>query len=166
MVLRVRCLTAQRLPESGNTDSEIIDRWLEIIWLTLWAGRIVAKMLPWPVGLVSSLLTNNSKKWKDMSRQLEIPATLFFWALSIEISFLPIMKHNHKDGNTTTRPWEVTLNKIIISCLVGAVLNFVEKIIIQLIAISFHLVRNYEPLTVLPTMLALHDIPIPCTGVV
>lgn len=116
--------------------------WLEVIWLTLWGGRIVAKMLPWPVGLFSSLLTNNSKKWKDMSRQLEIPATLFFWTLAVEISFLPIMIHNHKDGNTTTRSWEVTVNKIIISCLVGAVLNLIEKIIIQLIAISFHL-RTY-----------------------
>ena len=116
--------------------------WLEVVWLTLWGGRIVAKMLPWPVGLFSSLLTNNSKKWKDMSRQLEIPATLFFWTLSAEISFLPIMIHNHKDGNTAARPWEVTVNKIIVSFLVGAVLNFIEKIIIQLIAISFHL-RTY-----------------------
>ena len=73
--------------------------WLEVIWLTLWCGRIVAKMLPWPVGLFSSLLTNNSKKWKDMSRQLEIPATLFFWTLAVEISFLPIM-------NTQPQRWK------------------------------------------------------------
>ena len=77
-----------------------------------------------------------------MCKQLEIPATLFFWALSVEISFLPIMVHNHLDGGTKTRPWEVTMNKVIISFLVGATLNFVEKIIIQLIAISFHL-RTY-----------------------
>ena len=116
--------------------------WLEVVWLTLWGARIVARMLPYPVGVVASMLTNNSKKWKDMSKQLEIPATLFFWALASEISFLPIMIHNHLDGNTTTKSWEVTVNKIIISILVGAVLNFVEKIIIQLIAISFHL-RTY-----------------------
>lgn len=77
-----------------------------------------------------------------MCKQLEIPATLFFWVLSIEISFLPIMIHNHIDGNATTKKWEVTLNKVIISLLVGASLNLVEKIIIQLIAISFHL-RTY-----------------------
>lgn len=116
--------------------------WLEIVWLTLWGGRIVAKALPWPVGILASLLTNNSKKWKDMCRQLEIPATLFFWALSTAISFLPTMVHNHLDGGTKTRPWEVTMNKIIISLLVGATMNFIEKIIIQLIAISFHL-RTY-----------------------
>ena len=52
------------------------------------------------------------------------------------------MVHNHLDGGTKTRPWEVTMNKIIISLLVGATMNFIEKIIIQLIAISFHL-RTY-----------------------
>jgi small-conductance mechanosensitive channel len=116
--------------------------WLEIVWLTLWAGRILAKCLPWPIGLVSSLFTNNSKKWRDMGKQLELPATLFFWWLAIEISFLPTMKNHHVNGDKTTKDWERTMNKVIIAFFVGVVLNFVEKIIIQLIAISFHL-RTY-----------------------
>ena len=116
--------------------------WLEIIWLTLWGGRIVAKALPWPVGLVSSIFTNNSKKWRDMCKQLEIPATLFFWLLAVLISFLPIMIHHHLEGGPKIRPWEVSMNKVIVSFFTGATLNFIEKIIIQLIAISFHL-RTY-----------------------
>lgn len=117
--------------------------WLEIVWLTLWAGRILAKCLPWPIGLVSSVFTNNSKKWRDMGKQLELPATLFFWWLAIEISFLPTMTNHHADGDRGAKRWEGTMNKVIVSFFVGAVLNFVEKIIIQLIAISFHL-RTYQ----------------------
>ena len=116
--------------------------WLEIIWLTLWGARIVAKALPWPVGLVTSIFTNNSKKWRDMCKQLEIPATLFFWMLAVLISFLPIMLHHHLDGSNKIRPWETAMNKIIISIFTGVTLNFGEKIIVQLIAISFHL-RTY-----------------------
>ncbi|KAB8303548.1 hypothetical protein EYC80_004955 [Monilinia laxa] len=116
--------------------------WLEIVWLTLWLARIIAKCIPYPMGILSSLFTNNSKKWRDLGRALEVPATLFFWWLAIEISFLPTMKNHHLNGNKTTRDWEVTLNKIIVSVFVGATLNFIEKIIIQLIAISFHL-RTY-----------------------
>nr|POF12998.1 putative mscs family protein [Quercus suber] len=117
--------------------------WLEIVWLTLWAGRILAKCLPWPIGLMSSLFTNNSKKWRDMGKQLELPATLFFWWLAIEISFLPTMVHHQKDfGADHTADWMGTTNKVLVSIFVGAVLNFFEKIIIQLIAISFHL-RTY-----------------------
>jgi small-conductance mechanosensitive channel len=117
--------------------------WLEIVWLTLWGGRIIAKMIPWPLGLIASLFTNNSKKWRDLGKQLEIPATLFFWMLAVEISFLPTMTNHHIGGNRQTKNWEETMNKVIIAFLVGAVLNFVEKIIIQLIAISFHL-RTYS----------------------
>ena len=117
--------------------------WLEIVWLTLWLARIIAKGIPVPFGLISSLFTNNSKKWRDLGKQLEVPATLFFWFLAIEISFLPTMKNHHVDGNKRTQQWETTTNKVIISLFIGVSLNFAEKIIIQLIAISFHL-RTYQ----------------------
>jgi small-conductance mechanosensitive channel len=117
--------------------------WLEIVWLTLWLARIIAKAIPVPFGLVSSLFTNNSKKWRDLGKQLEVPVTLFFWFLAIEISFLPTMKNHHVNGIKGTQQWETTTNKVIISLFVGVSLNFAEKIIIQLIAISFHL-RTYQ----------------------
>ncbi|KAB8265331.1 Mechanosensitive ion channel-domain-containing protein [Aspergillus pseudonomiae] len=116
--------------------------WLEIVWLTLWAGRIVAKCIPVAVGLLASIFTNNAKKWRDMAKQLELHGTFFFWWLGIEISFLPTMKNHHVDGNSGTRSWENTVNKIIISIFVWTILNYIEKIIIQLIAISFH-TRTY-----------------------
>ncbi|PYH38230.1 Mechanosensitive ion channel family [Aspergillus neoniger CBS 115656] len=116
--------------------------WLEIVWLTLWAGRIVSKLIPIPVNALASIFTNNAKKWRDLAKQLELHATLFFWWLGVEISFLPTMKNHHVDGNHTTRSWENTLNKIIISVFVWTILNLVEKFIIQLIAISFH-TRTY-----------------------
>ncbi|CZS89190.1 hypothetical protein WAI453_010358 [Rhynchosporium graminicola] len=126
----------------GDTHLFWFGIWLEIVWLTLWLGRLIAKCLPYPLGLISSLFTNNSKKWRDLGKALEVPASLFFWGLAIEVSFLPTMKNHHRGGNKATLPWETTVNKIIISIFVGLTLNFFEKIIIQLIAISFHL-RTY-----------------------
>ncbi|KAK7729612.1 hypothetical protein SLS57_002100 [Botryosphaeria dothidea] len=117
--------------------------WLEIIWLTLWAGRVLAKCLPWPIGLAASLFTNNGKKWRDMGKQLELPATLFFWWLAIIISFYPTMTNHHSNGRKDVKSWEKTMYKVLVSIFIGFVLNFVEKIIIQLIAISFHL-RTYQ----------------------
>lgn len=116
--------------------------WLEIFWLTLWAGRIVAKFIPVPVNIVAGAVTNNAKKWRDLAKELELPAALFLWWLAVEISFLPTMKNHHIRGGTATKDWEVVVNKIIISIFVGATLNLIEKFIIQLIAISFHL-RTY-----------------------
>lgn len=78
-----------------------------------------------------------------MGKQLELPATLFFWWLAIIISFYPTMTYHHSNGNKSIKGWEKTMYKVLISFFVGLILNFVEKIIIQLIAISFHL-RTYQ----------------------
>ncbi|KAF9883880.1 hypothetical protein FE257_002724 [Aspergillus nanangensis] len=116
--------------------------WLEIVWLTLWAGRVLTKCLPPLVGILASIFTNNAKKWRDMAKQLEIHGTLFFWWLGVEISFLPTMKNHHVDNDQRTRSWENTVNKIIIAIFVWTILNLIEKVIIQLIAINFH-TRTY-----------------------
>ena len=92
--------------------------------------------------MLVSIFTNNAKKWRDMAKQLEIHAALFFWWLAVEISFLPTMKNHHVDGNKATRSWENTLNKIIIVIFVWTILNLIGKVLIQLIAISFH-TRTY-----------------------
>ena len=102
----------------------------------------MAKTIPIPVGILASVFTNNAKKWRDMAKQLELHATIFFWWLGVEISFLPTMKNHHVDKDHRTRSWENTLNKLIISFFVWTVLNLIEKFIIQLIAISFH-TRTY-----------------------
>ena len=130
----------------GGVKLDWFGIWLEIVWLTLWLGRIIAKSLPWPIGLVSGLVTNNSKKWRDMGKQLELPATLFFWWLAIEVSFLPTMTNHYLNpppkGKDKVAPWMKTMNEVLVSVFVGVVMNFIAKIIIQLIAISFHL-RTY-----------------------
>ncbi|KAL4885212.1 Mechanosensitive ion channel-domain-containing protein [Aspergillus karnatakaensis] len=129
---------AYRDANVGGVELLWFSVWLEIVWLTLWAGRIVAKLLPTPVNIIASIFTNSSKKWRDVAKQLELPLTLFLWLLGVEISFLPIMKNNHVDGNKGTRSWENTVNKIIISIFVWTILNLVEKFLLQLIAMSFH----------------------------
>ncbi|KAJ5273646.1 hypothetical protein N7478_008771 [Penicillium angulare] len=116
--------------------------WLEIVWLTLWAGRIVSKALPIIVGILASIFTNNAKKWRDMARQLEIHFAMFLWWLGIEISFLPTMRNHPKTPYNGSRSWQNTVNKLIIVVFVWTILNLIEKVIIQLIAISFHL-RTY-----------------------
>ena len=74
------------------------------------------------MGLISSIFTNNSKKWRDMGKQLELPATLFFWFLAVEISFVPTMSY-HRVGGDGNQPWIAVANKIIISVFTGVTLK-------------------------------------------
>lgn len=78
-----------------------------------------------------------------MAKQLEIPATLFFWALAVFISFLPTTSNHPVGGGYATRHWQHIMQKVLIGFLILASFNFAEKILIQLIAISFHL-RTYS----------------------
>ncbi|KAI1745980.1 hypothetical protein F4680DRAFT_442251 [Xylaria scruposa] len=121
--------------------------WLEVVWLSLWAARITTSAMPYVLGLFGKITgSGHYSKWRDVGRQLELHLALFLWLLAILVSFLPIM-NNHKvparvpDESDTPYPdirWVDVVNKVIIAFFVLAVLNFVEKILIQWIAYSFH----------------------------
>jgi hypothetical protein len=104
--------------------------------------QIASKIVPYPVGILASAVTNGSKKWRDMAKMLEVPLTLFLWWLGIYVSFLPIMRNHHADGNSGTRYWEKNANIVLLCFFIASILNLIEKVIIQLIAISFHM-RTY-----------------------
>ena len=122
--------------------------WLEIVWGTLWASRIITAVLPSLFGVIASMVgSSNNKKWKDIGREMEFPTALFLWLLAVLCSFIPIM-NNHRsptgdwsDGRPDVN-WIGIVNKVIIALFVLAAMNFLEKIIIQWIATSFHL-RTY-----------------------
>ena len=148
VLLLIPLLVGVLLPQAqkacvGGVELVWFSVWLQIVWLTLWGGRVAAKIIPWPLGVISSLFTNNPKKWRDLGKALEVPVTVFFWVLAIEISFLPTMNNHHCDGNKSTLPWEDTMNSIIISLFVGVILNLIVKLILQLVAINFHL-RTFD----------------------
>ncbi|KIW56471.1 hypothetical protein PV05_05130 [Exophiala xenobiotica] len=147
-LLLIPILIGAFLPRAQNANVGGVELfwfgvWLEIVWLTLWAGRLAAWSIPYPLGVIASLFSNNAKKWRDLGRALELPATIFFWWLGIEISFLPTMRNHIASGSEPHPHWQDVMNKVLVSGLVAATLNFFEKIIIQLIAISFHL-RQYS----------------------
>ncbi|KAH9883480.1 Mechanosensitive ion channel-domain-containing protein [Xylariomycetidae sp. FL2044] len=126
--------------------------WLEVMWLSLWAARIATSILPPILNVGAKVMgSGNSKKWKDIGHQLELPTAIFLWMLAVFISFHPILD-SHKvaarvpDEADTAFPditWLSVVYKIIIAIFVLAVLNFVEKILIQWIAESFHM-RTYS----------------------
>lgn len=122
--------------------------WLEVIWLTLWASRIVTSIMPQVVAFVADTAgSTNHKKWKDIGRQLELPTALFLWLLAVLVSYHPILDTHRAaksgGGKSPDVPWIDIVYKVIIALFVLATLNLVEKILIKWIATSFHL-RTYS----------------------
>lgn len=124
--------------------------WLEIVWCSLWASRIIVATLPFWFGLGAKIVgSGNHKKWKDIGRQMEMPTALFLWMLGLISSFKPITD-NHRnsggswtDGNPPYITWIDVVWKVIIALFVLATSNWAEKILIQWIATSFH-IRTYS----------------------
>lgn len=121
--------------------------WLEIVWCSLWASRIIVATMPLWFGLVAKIIgSSNHKKWKDIGRQMEMPTAFFIWMLGLISSYKPITNHRSggtwTDGDPPTINWIDIVWKVIIALFVLATSNFAEKILIQWIATSFH-VRTY-----------------------
>ncbi|KAL2179060.1 Mechanosensitive ion channel-domain-containing protein [Thermothelomyces heterothallicus CBS 202.75] len=122
--------------------------WLEVVWLTLWAARIISSILPPIVAFIADTVgSTNHKKWRDIGRQLEFPTAMFLWLLAVLVSYHPILNHRvigpDEDNKTPYVTWIDVVYKIIIALFVLATLNLVEKILIKWIATSFHL-RTYS----------------------
>lgn len=116
--------------------------WLEIVWGSLWVSRMMTSLLP-PLfhSLARMVGSTNAKKWRDIGAQLELHVALFLWFLAILISFKPTNNGHRRgkpDKDDSGNDWVDVVNKVIIALFVLFTLNFVEKILIQWIATSFH----------------------------
>ncbi|OIW29665.1 hypothetical protein CONLIGDRAFT_575202 [Coniochaeta ligniaria NRRL 30616] len=137
-------------PVGGTNGVQLVwfGIWLEVVWLTLWAARLVTAIMPFILELGAKLGGSvNPTKWKDIGRQIELHMALFLWLLAVIASFLPIVNSHRVGVAPDTDPpyiqWIDIVQKVIIALFVLATLNFVEKILIQWIATSFHM-RTYS----------------------
>lgn len=117
--------------------------WLEVIWLSLWATRVITCLMPFAVAWIADTFgSSNHKKWRDIGRQLEFPTAMFIWMLVVLVTYNPILKDHRidkgEDANDKDSAWISIVYKIILAFFILAALNFAEKILIQWIASSFH----------------------------
>ncbi|KAL7945482.1 Mechanosensitive ion channel domain-containing protein [Trichoderma barbatum] len=118
--------------------------WLEIVWCSLWVTRMITNLIPPLFQSVARMVgSTNAHKWRDVGQRLELHTALFLWFLTILISFKPTMDGHRApvpdgDAGNVHMHWISVVNKVIIALFVLAALNFVEKILIQWIAQSFH----------------------------
>lgn len=117
--------------------------WLEIVWGTLWLSRMITSLMPAVFFTSAKLLGSTTpKKWKDIGAQLDLHTAIFLWFLAILISFKPTMNTHRVDVDpeeeNPEQNWISITEKVIIALFTLVTLNFVEKILIQWIASSFH----------------------------
>lgn len=105
--------------------------WIEISWLTLWAGKLVAHFLPFIFMFFCGVVSSGTRKYATVLRNLQIPLSLFFWGLGSWLSFKFMFENPNKS-------WADVIVRILLSLFLSSAVLLGEKFLVQLISISYH----------------------------
>jgi len=107
--------------------------WIEIGWLALWIGKLVAWLLAPALMFFTGVVSPGTRKYAALLRNLQIPLSLFFWALADFLVFVNLLQNHH-----TGVPWVNTFAKILGASFVSSAIFLGEKAFVQLISITYH----------------------------
>lgn len=154
--------TAAPEASMGHVRFVWIFTWVEIVWLSLWVSKLVAKTLPSVFQFLCGIVSSGTRKYALVLRNLEIPLSLAGWALAALATFMPVscccrrcdasvltqqvMTRNpdqrslkaKKPDTQTVQPWQAILEKILAAFMIAALIFLAEKLLIQIISISYH----------------------------
>ncbi|KAK3944471.1 Mechanosensitive ion channel-domain-containing protein [Diplogelasinospora grovesii] len=120
-----------RISLGGSTSLFWLFFWIEISWLSLWVGKLVAHLLPPIFMFFCGVVSSGTRKYATVLRALEIPISLFFWGLASWLVF----KFMFTDASLQ---WVDTMQRILLSLFLSSAVFLGEKAIVQLISITYH----------------------------
>ncbi|CAI4211848.1 unnamed protein product [Parascedosporium putredinis] len=119
------------IPVGSRTDTVDGD---EIAWLTLWAGKLVAFILPALFMFFCGVVSSGTRKYATVLRNLVLPLSFFFWALASWLTFRGLFK----DALNIPIDWCRNFERVLGASFVSSAVYLAEKAIVQLIGISYH----------------------------
>jgi hypothetical protein len=117
---------------SGGPTLFTLFLWIEISWLSIWLGKVVAHVLPSVFVFFCGVVSSGVRKYAAVLGNLTIPLSLFFWALASFVSFQGLFR-DHKSVR-----WVDILQKFLAASFASSGIYLGEKAIVQLIGISYH----------------------------
>jgi small-conductance mechanosensitive channel len=115
--------------------------WVEVVWCSLWASKMVAHYMPFLFQFICGVVSAGTRKYALVLSSLEIPLSLVGWAVTSLATFVPLMTLNpdqRSRGDTGLKDWERTVKNILFACVFSTLLLLGEKVLIQLLSISYH----------------------------
>ncbi|KAI9878225.1 MAG: hypothetical protein M1830_001528 [Pleopsidium flavum] len=138
--------TATQKAKLGGVRIVWIFTWVEIVWSSLWVSKVFAKFLPSVFQFLCGIVSSGTRKYALVLKSLEIPLSLAGWALASLATFVPLMTRNPDQHAASTKnpkagdvqPWQLIVNRILAALLVASLIFLAEKLLVQLISISYH----------------------------
>ncbi|PGH27357.1 hypothetical protein AJ80_00835 [Polytolypa hystricis UAMH7299] len=115
--------------------------WIEVVWLSLWVSKSIAHYIPFVFQFLCGIVSSGTRKYALILKALEIPLSLVGWSVTSLATFIPLMTQNPDQrarNDTATKGWQNTMKNILFAAFVSTVLLAAEKVLVQLISISYH----------------------------
>ncbi|RDL36346.1 uncharacterized protein BP5553_05698 [Venustampulla echinocandica] len=66
--------------------------WIEIVWLSIWVSKLVAKAVPWVFMFLCGVVSSGTRKYALILKSVEIPLSLVGWAMTCLVAFTAIAR--------------------------------------------------------------------------
>jgi hypothetical protein len=128
--------------------------WIEVIWVLLWVAKLLAQAVPIIFQTVGGAIHTGLRKYWLVLKAVEIPLSLFFWAILSIASWSLIYVfdkpfHAKHSGNIK---WLHTLHNVLKATVGVTALYLVERMLIQMISVSYHGKQFYDNIKELKTL--------------
>ena len=136
--------TAAKKVSFGGVRMVWIFTWVEIIWLSLWVSKLFASYTPYLFQFLCGIVSSGTRKYAAVLGALEIPMSLVGWAVTAWATFIPLMTCNPQArasnrGNCASHQhWQDVVSSVFAAFLVASIIYLAEKVLVQLISISYH----------------------------
>ncbi|EEH19809.1 hypothetical protein PABG_02068 [Paracoccidioides brasiliensis Pb03] len=138
--------TIARGAEIGGVRIVWFFTWVEVVWLSLWVSKSVAHYIPFVFQFLCGIVSSGTRKYALILRALEIPISLIGWSMTSLATFIPLMTRNPDErasNDTGIKPWQNVVKNILFAAFISTLILAVEKLLIQLISITYHR-RQFE----------------------
>jgi hypothetical protein len=110
--------------------------WIEIIWLSFWGCKIIAHFLPRIFEFLVGVVSPGVKKYVQLLAALEKPLSFVFWMIVNQVTYQVLIVQGKA---LDTQPnWMQKVGSILLGLLVCMCIILAERLLIQLISISYH----------------------------
>jgi len=119
----------------GGAHQKLFWIWIEIVWLSFWTMKIVAHFLPKIFEFLIGVVSPGVKKYALLLRAVEKPVSFVLWMIVNQATFPLLIRLEPKTEN---KPWIETMKSVLLALLVCTIIILAERVLIQLISISYH----------------------------
>ncbi|TKA65134.1 hypothetical protein B0A55_11274 [Friedmanniomyces simplex] len=109
--------------------------WIEVVWVGLWACKLVASALPLVFQAACGIISTGIRKYSLVLMALEIPVSLFLWSILAWATSHMICAFDDKHCGDA---WLTTLETAFKALIIVAAMFLAEKTFVQLVSINYH----------------------------